>query len=137
MLCANTLDERDASEIEMEYGKRVMIVDDDKNISSVLFHALTSYDFEVIVCENSTEALLCLMSAEFDYIVTDYDMPGMDGLELTKQLREQIPPLTVLIGMSGQDRNMDFLRAGANDFLQKPFVPDALAMMMDGGDILS
>jgi DNA-binding response OmpR family regulator len=64
-------------------------------------------------------------------------MPGMDGLELTKRLRKKIPPLTVLIGMSGEDRSMDFMNAGANDFIQKPFIPHYLAMMMDGGDILS
>jgi len=121
----------------MEYGKKVMVVDDDNAVRSVLLDALTSYEFEVKVCENSTEAILCLMSTEFDYIVTDYEMPGMDGLELTLRLRKKIPPLTVIIGMSGTDRSVDFLRAGSNDFLQKPFAPDELAMMMDGGDILS
>lgn len=121
----------------MEYGKKVMIVDDDEETRSVLLHAMASWDFEVKLCDNSTEALLCLMSAEFDYIVTDDEMPGMDGLELTRRLRKQIPPLTVLIGMSGEDRGMDFLNAGANDFLQKPFIAHNLAMMMDGGDILS
>jgi ActR/RegA family two-component response regulator len=46
----------------MEYGKKVMIVDDDHKIRSVLLHALTSRDFVVKLCDNSTEALLCLMS---------------------------------------------------------------------------
>jgi CheY-like chemotaxis protein len=121
----------------MEYGKRVMIVDDDEEIRSVLLHVMASYDFEVKLCDNGTEALLSLMSTEFDYIVTDDEMPGMDGLELTRRLRKQIPPLTVLIGMSSMDRSRDFLTAGANDFLQKPFFAYKLAMMMDGGDILS
>ena len=137
MFFVNALQKHDVRRAEMEYGKKVMIVDDDHKIRSVLLHALSSCDFEVKVCENSAEALFCLTSAEFDYIVTDYRMPGMNGLELTKRLRERIPPLTVLIGMSGEDKGMDFLRAGANDFLQKPFSPYSLAMMMDGGDILS
>ena len=121
----------------MDCRNRVMIVDDDTELRSMLQHTLTFYDFEVQLCENSTEALLCLMSSEFDYIVTDYNMPGMNGLELTTRMQTLIPPLTVLIGMSGEDRGTDFLRAGANDFLQKPFDSHRLAMMMDGGDILS
>ena len=121
----------------MEYGKRVMIVEDDKHLGSALQSALSSFNFEVRLCENGTEALLCVMSEEFDYIISDYKMPGMDGLELTKRLRKNIAPLTVLIGMSGEDRGMDFLNTGANDFLQKPFSANRLAMMMDGGDVLS
>ena len=121
----------------MEYGKRVMIVEDDKHLGSALQSALSSFNFEVRLCENGTEALLCVMSEEFDYIVTDYNMPGMDGLELTKRLRKKIAPRTVLIGMSGEDRGMDFLNTGANDFLLKPFHPARLAMLMVRDDVLS
>ena len=121
----------------MEYGNRVMVVDDNRIIRTVILHALTSCNFEVKVCENSTEALFTLLSAEFDYIFIDFDMPGMDGLELTKRLRKKVSPLTVLIGMSGEDRSMAFLNAGANDFLAKPFDTYDLAALMDGGKILS
>jgi CheY-like chemotaxis protein len=72
----------------------------------------------------------------FCYIITDYQMPQMNGIELTKKVREHSSRI-VIIGMSGEDLGMDFLNAGANDFLRKPFVPYRLAMMIDGGDILT
>lgn len=114
--------------------QRVLIVDDEQNLLSTLTYALVSYGMNVTVCENATEALLRCMFDEFHYIITDYDMPGMDGVELTMRLRERFTR-TIIIGMSGSDRSMEFLGAGANDFLQKPFVPYRLAMMIDGGDL--
>lgn len=117
-----------------EMVQRVLIVDDEKQVLDTLNYALVSYGLAVTVCENATEALLRSMFDDFQFIVIDYDMPGMNGIELTKRLRER-HPLAVIIGMSGTDRGMEFLHAGANDFLEKPFVPYRLAMMIDGQDL--
>jgi len=119
-----------------EEHNRVMIIDDDGDIRSSLVYALDSCGFPVTSCENGTEALLNSMFEEFDYFITDYDMPGMDGIALVRRLRERFPR-AVIIGTSGKDLGEEFLRAGANDFLRKPFVPYRLAMMIDGGDILA
>ena len=119
-----------------EEHNRVMIIDDDRDIRSSLVYALDSCGFPVTSCENGTEALLNSMFEEFDYFITDYDMPGMDGIALVRRLRERFPR-AVIIGTSGKDLGEEFLRAGANDFLRKPFVPFRLAMMIDGGDILA
>ena len=117
-------------------GQKVIIIGDDRGLISLLQYALDSYGLEVIFCDNGYEALYGSMIGEFDIVVTDYDIPGINGLELTRRLRKHFP-LALIIGMSGADRGVDFLRAGANDFLRKPFVPYRLAMMIDGGDILS
>ncbi len=119
----------------IETVQRVLIVDDDKNLLNALQYGLADYGLLVTVCENGTEALLRSMFDDFMYIVTDHGMPGMDGVELTRRLRER-NPLAVIIGMSRTDRGVDFLEAGANDFLRKPFVPYHLAMMIDGGDLM-
>jgi DNA-binding response OmpR family regulator len=119
-----------------EEAHKVMIVDDDKNMFHSLRYALSSCGFHVLLCENATEALLCSVVEEFDYIVMEYEMPGMDGLELLRRLREQLPR-AVIIGMGEKDMGQTFLLSGANDFLQKPFIPYRLAMMLDGGDILA
>ncbi len=116
--------------------QKVMVVDDNAELRSMLRYGLDSYGFQVTFCENGAEALKKVMHDEFDYIITDYQMPQMNGIELTKKLREH-SSRTIIIGMSGEDLGIDFLKAGANDFLQKPFVPYRLAMMIDGGDILT
>ncbi len=118
-------------------GPTVLVVDDDQEMRDSLQYALSSYNMQVTLCENATEALLAAMGGSFDFIITDYKMPGMDGIELVRRLRAQQPPLTVIIGMSGMSVGRVFLEAGANDFLLKPFVPYDLAMMIDGGDILA
>ena len=123
-------------EIRTGPHQRVIVIGDDKGLISILRYALDSYGLEVIFCDNGYEVLYGAMLGEFDVVVTDYDIPGMNGLELTRRLRKHFP-LALIIGMSGTDMGADFLRAGANDFLRKPFVPYRLAMMIDGGDILA
>jgi DNA-binding response OmpR family regulator len=115
----------------MKSAGRILVVDDDRDILKMMAFAFESNGFEVRTCENATEALLWALADPCDYVVTDYDMPGMDGAELTLRLREHLPA-TIIIGMSGQDRGMEFLHAGANDFLQKPFTPYDLLIMING-----
>ena len=113
-----------------------MVVDDNEDIRDMLRYGLDSYGFEVTFCENGNEAIKKAMHEEFDYIITDYQMPQINGIELTRWLRERSSRV-IIIGISADDLGLDFLNAGANDFLQKPFVPYRLAMMIDGGDILT
>ncbi|MHB8843635.1 MAG: response regulator [Nitrospirota bacterium] len=119
----------------MEIAGRVMVVDDDPSIRKTMTYAFESYGYQVRTCENATEALLWALAEASDYVITDYRMPGMNGLDLTRRLRKQLPA-TIIIGMSGDDRGTEFLEAGANDFLQKPFAPYDLVMMIDGRDLL-
>jgi len=123
-------------EIRMLEDPKVLIVDDDSETRKLLQAILTSYEMEVTLCENATEALLSVMGGTYDYIIIDYRMPGMNGIELVRRLREILPPMTVIIGMSSEDISRQFLLAGANDFVLKPFVPYNVAMMIDGRDML-
>jgi DNA-binding response OmpR family regulator len=109
-------------------------VDDNQAVLKTMAFAFQSYGYQVRTCENATEALVWALADSSDYVVTDYDMPGMDGAALTWRLREHLPA-TIIIGMSGQERGMEFLQAGANDFLQKPFAPYDLVMMINGRDL--
>ncbi|MEK6744204.1 MAG: response regulator [Nitrospirota bacterium] len=120
----------------MEKAVKVMVVDDDREVLSVMAYGLESYGYQVRTCENATEALLLALTDPCEFVITDHDMPGMDGVELTRRLRGLLPA-AVIIGMSGRDHGMVFLRAGANDFVQKPFVPYDLVMMIDGRDLSS
>lgn len=118
----------------MEAARRVLIVDDDRELLAIMRYGLESYGYTVMTRQNAADALQTAMTEAYEYIITDYDMPGMNGIELTRQLRER-HSRSVIIGMSGKDLNVAFLEAGANDFVQKPFVPHHLAMMIEGGDL--
>ncbi len=113
-----------------EPASRVLIVDNEKRMLELLTIVLSDCGLRVTACENGTDAIKRSLSAEFEYIITDYDMPGMNGIELTRRVRMMFP-LAIIIGMSGSDRNIEFLSAGANDFLQKPFPAYTLATMVD------
>lgn len=117
-----------------ESRQRVIVICEDKGLNGILRYALDSYGLEVILCDNGYEVLYGSTIGDFNVVVTDYDIPGINGLELTRRLRAHFPK-AFIIGMSGADRGVDFLRAGANDFLRKPFVPYRLAMMIVGADI--
>jgi two-component system OmpR family response regulator len=114
---------------------RVLIADDDKEVRDVLQYALNSYDMEVTLCENGSDALLAATSGYYDYIITDFKMPVMNGIELVRRLRAVQPALVVIIGMSSLDVGRPFLEAGANDFIAKPFAPINVAMLLNGGDL--
>lgn len=118
----------------MEIAGRIMVVDDDPYMLKTMTYAFESYGYQVRTCENATEALLWALADASEFVITDYDMPGMNGLDLTRRLRIQLPE-TIIIGMSGHDLSVEFLEAGANDFLQKPFAPYDLVMMIDGRDL--
>lgn len=124
------------SEVDMLDEPRVLIVGDDAETRRLLRSILTSYEMHVTQCENATEALLAVMGGSFDYILVYQRMQEMDGVELIQRLRTRLPPLTVIIGMSDGEKEREFLDAGANDFVSKPFVPYDVAMMIDGRDLL-
>jgi DNA-binding response OmpR family regulator len=121
---------------EEETPMKILVIDDDNDILASLQYALRSYGLEVTPCENGAQAMMRVMMDKFDIIITDFNMPGMDGLELTSYLRARFPEI-IIIGMSARDVSVPFLVSGANDFLLKPFVPYRLAMMITGDDILS
>jgi DNA-binding response OmpR family regulator len=122
--------------VELLLDQKVMIIEDDGDLRSILLYALDSYGYQPIFFESGTEAIFSSTIEDFDYIIMDCDMPGMDGLTLTRRLRKRFP-LAIIIGLSKEDNGVAFLLAGANDFLRKPFVPYSLAMMISGRDILA
>mgnify|MGYP002397270749 CR=1 FL=1 len=116
---------------------KILVIDEDREIGNLLQYALGSQGYEIVLCADPQEAFLLLSQEKFDYIITEYRFPGMNGLEFVRQLRQQLPPLTVIIGVSTQDLGREFLEGGANDFLRKPFIPYTIAMMIDGSDLPS
>ena len=107
---------------------KVLIVDDDAALLNALTGALRLRmpDVKVDVCESGLAALNQISAVEYDAIVTDIKMPGMDGLTLLKEIRQaSVETPTLLITGHGQhDLAVQALRGGAFDFIQKPIERD-------------
>ena len=104
---------------------RVLIVDDEKNIRMTLGQALDTTDLETDTAINGEEALEKLAGTEFDLALLDLKMPGMDGMEVLRRLRQMRKNTKVIIitAYGSIDSAVEAMKLGAVDFLQKPFSP--------------
>lgn len=105
-------------------GTRVLIVDDDCATQTVVAELLRGSGICPESASSGEEALAVLETAPFNLVVTDWSLPGMNGLELCKQIRKrhcyQTLPLLFLTAHPADDLELAF-QAGADDFLSKPF----------------
>jgi DNA-binding NtrC family response regulator len=107
---------------------KILVVDDDKNIRRTVTMALESLDYFVHTAFDGGDAMLQLTHDEYDLIITDLKMPGMNGMELLQHAIAKYPQIRiVLISAHGTvDNAVEAMKLGAVDFLQKPFTPKEL-----------
>lgn len=107
---------------------RVLIVDDDPALLEALPEALRLRMSGVTVetADSAAAALGCIARQEYDAIVSDIKMPGMDGLALLEEIRSRCPdtPTLIITGHGEHDLVVHALRGGARDFIQKPIDRD-------------
>ena len=107
----------------------ILIVDDDDKIRNLLKDFLTENRFLISTAADAMEALEKLNSLSFDLIIIDIMMPGMDGYELTKKIREMtLVPLIHLTAMGKTENIIHGLEIGADDYISKPFEPKELLL---------
>ena len=101
----------------------VLVVDDNEALREVIALMLSGCGCRCESARNGVEAIQKLQRSRFDAVVTDLEMPVMDGIALTRKLRQYFSSLPVMIitGHSDQDSKEAALRAGAKEFLRKPF----------------
>ncbi|MDE0778596.1 MAG: response regulator transcription factor, partial [Nocardioides sp.] len=101
---------------------RVLVVDDDTQLTRALTSALQREGFESAVASDATSGVEQLAIAEPDVVVLDLRLPDEDGVDVVRRLRTWSDvPVLILSGVSDQRRRVEALDAGADDFLQKPF----------------
>ena len=107
---------------------RVLLVDDDVQVRRSLSEALEDFGFVVTTAESGEAALPAVAAARPDVVLSDIRMPGMDGIELLRLLRERVPDTYVVLITAFDDMPtvVSAMREGAFDFLVKPVNLDEL-----------
>ncbi len=111
---------------------RVLIVDDELHVRESLSHWFTEDGYEVETASGGHEALSILGRKNFDVIISDIKMPGMDGLELQRRVHEKDPDTAIVLvtAYASVDTAVQALKEGAYDYLVKPFDPEELSKVV-------
>jgi two-component system KDP operon response regulator KdpE len=106
---------------------RILVVDDEPQITRVLRAGLTSRGFDVRVAADGNAALEAFGDWPPDLVVTDLSMPGLGGIELCRRLRAQSEVPIIVLSVRGEERTkVEALNEGADDYVTKPFGLDEL-----------
>ena len=101
---------------------KLLIIDDDLSILKSMEQALRPAGYECVLCQDSHEALSRYKSEQFDVVITDYQMPGINGIEILGEIRKCDPDAYVIIitGYADLHNAIDAVNYGAHAFLCKP-----------------
>src|SRR5579863_3811291 len=113
----------------MQQPTRILVVDDERQITRVLRGSLESHGYEVATAQDGLEALRSYEKTTPDLVITDLSMPNMDGVELTQAIRRLGDTPIIVLSVREQDQTkVEALDAGADDYITKPFsTPELLA----------
>ena len=112
----------------MKKHGRILVVDDDLKSRNILKRLLAHTDYEVEIVMSGEEAVKRLKRSKFNLVLTDLDMPGMDGLELLSHVKSRYPdvPVIVVSGVATEESRNEALEVGAEGLLSKPYTRDQL-----------
>jgi two-component system, NtrC family, response regulator AtoC len=112
--------------------RRVLIADDEESIRHVLTELLNERGYEVRAVADGDEAARELAARDYDALVTDVRMPKLDGLQLIRAAQATSPETTIIVmsAYGSHDLAIEALKAGAYDYLGKPFRPDEVLLVL-------
>ena len=112
--------------------RRILVVDDDENIRLVLKTLLKKHGFDVEVADSGEAALALLDAFDPNVILTDVRMPRMGGMDLLATLKAKQHPATVIVmsAYGNVDLAIEAMKAGAYDYVSKPFKPDEVVLAL-------
>lgn len=111
----------------------ILIVDDELLIRDLLYDFFNSQGWQTAIAENGEKALDILRSRPIDLVLSDIRMPGMDGLDLTAEMRQEFPkiPVVLMTGFPSVDTAVSALRHRVADYVTKPFNINALYKIVE------
>jgi two-component system chemotaxis response regulator CheY len=111
-------------------AKKILIVDDSESVRMIARIALREQGYEVVEAGNGVEALQQLDAERVNLVISDVNMPEMDGITLLKQIKasakHKFMPIIMLTTEAGQDKKDEGRAAGAKAWITKPFQPNVL-----------
>ena len=111
-------------------SEKILIVDDDANLLRLIGQVLQRAGYQPIAATNGASALQKIRGEQPDLVILDVMLPGMSGIELCKQLRENEEtaalPIIMLSALGQVDNTIEGLEAGADEYLSKPINPKEL-----------
>ena len=114
---------------------KVLLVDDSRTMRNIWKKVVTGMDMEVAEAGDGLEALQAIEDngGPFDLMLIDWNMPHMEGLSLVKKVREtdKATPLIMVTTEAEKPRIIDAIKAGVNNYVVKPFTPDALVARVE------
>jgi len=111
----------------------ILVVDDEKIIHESCGRILREEGYEVETALSGKEALKKLKEKQYDLVLTDIRMPGMDGIETLEKMKKEVPDITVVMftGYSSVETARNSMKLGAFDYLPKPFTPEELLAVVE------
>ncbi len=112
---------------------RILVIDDEQVIREGVDRALGKLGYTVTKAEDGTKGIELLQTEEFDIVLTDLMMPGMDGFAVLDWIRENQPHIQVIVitGFATVTKAVSAMKQGAFDFVGKPFTPDYIRVVVD------
>jgi CheY-like chemotaxis protein len=113
--------------------KKILIIDDEKQVRDVLSIALQEEGYHTFEASSGEQGIQLLAASEPDIVITDVMMPGMDGIEVTRDIKQRREDIDVVImsGFGTEELVVNALRAGASNYVKKPIIFDELFKIID------
>lgn len=117
----------------MKRTARILVVDDEVSVRESLHDWLKDSGHEVFTAANGGEALEIVKDKKPEIVITDLVMPGMDGLELTKKVKELFPDIEVIVitAYGSVATAIAAIKEGAYDYVEKPFCPERVELLLE------
>jgi putative two-component system response regulator len=113
---------------------RVLIVEDDDDALALLENAVAYFGYDVTTASNGVDALELIRSGQYQLVVSDWEMPGISGVQLCQEIRRRVSSgytyFILLTARTGLQNRVEGLRAGADEFLSKPVDPEELQVRL-------
>lgn len=117
-------------------NKKIIAIEDDASTKMILKGTLRKYGYnDVEECSDGTEALKKIKENNYDLILCDWQIPGMDGLTLLKKIKAQeelkSTPFVMITGESEKESIISAMKAGVDGYIVKPFAPVSIKQKLD------